>query len=60
MIELLADRVESDGGEGKVSIAFHSAGIKTVAAEMVSDARPDTRSGEAPDIQKEVFVLGSN
>jgi site-specific DNA recombinase len=37
VIELLVERVQYDGVKGKVSIAFHPAGIKTLAAEMAGD-----------------------
>ena len=34
VIGLLVDRVDYDGAAGKVSIAFHPAGIKTLAEEL--------------------------
>jgi hypothetical protein len=34
VVGLLVERVEYDGAAGKVSIAFHATGIKTLAREL--------------------------
>lgn len=40
--ELFVERVEYDGAKGKVSITFHSAGIKTLSAEMVTEQKGES------------------
>jgi site-specific DNA recombinase len=39
VVGLLVERVDYDGSKGKVSIAFHAAGIKTLAEELAKDRR---------------------
>jgi site-specific DNA recombinase len=39
IVQLLVERVDYDGGAGKVSIRFHPAGIKTLAGEFVEQQR---------------------
>jgi site-specific DNA recombinase len=34
VVGLLVERVEYDGGSGKVTVAFHPTGIKTLADEL--------------------------
>ena len=39
VMKLLVERVEYDGAKGKVSITFHSTGIKTLAGEMANEQK---------------------
>jgi site-specific DNA recombinase len=39
LIGLLVERVEYDGGQGKVSLTFHAAGIRTLADELADSPK---------------------
>ena len=39
VVHLLVERVDYDGAKGKVSIAFHAAGIRTLAEELANERK---------------------
>jgi len=41
IVQLLVERVDYDGGTGKVSITFHPSGIKTLAEDATNQSEED-------------------